>query len=500
MKFKLLTDGGTRTPTRKGKFYHIYLYPQITIKNMVKKNSGKVVQMLSPENYIRTKARTLPLFECWINTDWEEVNLASCIVSRKHSNGNITYCFYLVDLLCQGVKNTHFVFNGTLSQYKDFLAQTEEDISLELVDYVLVHNVIHAGIEYADEYEFKPCKDFTSTTQYFLEKDNDDIELMEIECGGDDGLPVYLYSSSTTTAKELNRIIAHLKRTAGPDNYTLVDEDDMGEEDDDFDDDFDDEEDIYTQNTFEENREIFINLFSGLGDSDDPNDLYRLTKVTNALFIEITDNALVDQYYDELFDRLSIDVESEEIIKEFPGINSEIQLYDELNQLFMSIFGNIQRNLKKAHTGLEMLRREAGEIPAFAFLKLVILQKEGSDKFPETLQKYALAYPDYSLITLLRLIHIYSSKDVPEEIANKTFNLDTLFPGRNSLHYLEMFYYLMFISNLVTYEENANKMEAFYLVLDEFDLPEEISEIVEDLFSFARVGYLADYFDIEIKP
>jgi len=467
---------------------------------MAKKNSGKVIQMLSPENYIRTKSRTLPLFECRINTDWEEVNLASCIVSRKHSNGNITYCFYLVDLLCQGVKNTHFVFNVPLSQYTDFLAQTEEDISSELVDYALVHNVIHAGIEYAEEYEFKPCKDFTTITQYFLEEDNDDIELMEIECGGDDGLPVYLYSSSTTSAHEKNRMIAHLERTAGPDNYTLMDEDDLGDEDDDFDEDFDDAEDIYTQNTFEENREIFINLYSGLVDSDDPNDLDRLTKVTNALFLEITDNALVDQYYDDLFDLLSIDVESEEVIKEFPGINPEIQLYDELNQLFMSVFGNIHRNLKKAHTGLEMLRREAGAIPAVAFLELLILQKESSDKYVETLQKYAKAYPDYSLITLIWLIHIYVSENVPEEIAKKTFNLDTLFPGRNSLHYLEMFYYLMFISNVVTYEENADQMEAFYLVLEEFDLPEEISKIVEDTFSFSRIGYLADYFDIEIKP
>jgi hypothetical protein len=47
---------------------------------MAKKNSGKVIQMLSPENYIRTKSRTLPIYECWINTDWEDVNLANCIV------------------------------------------------------------------------------------------------------------------------------------------------------------------------------------------------------------------------------------------------------------------------------------------------------------------------------------------------------------------------------------------------------------------------------------
>ena len=466
-------------------------------KYMAKKNSGKVIQMLSPENYIRTKARTLPLYECWINTGWEKVNQASCIVSRQHSNGNVTYCFYLVDLLCLGVKYTHFVFNKPLSQYKDFLAQTEEDIPLELADYVLVHNVIHAGIEFAGEYEFKPQKDFTSITQYFLEEDNDDIEFMEIECGGEDGQPVYLHSSTMTTAHERDRIIAQLERTAGPDNYMLIDEDDIIDEDVDSDDDFDDQEDNCTQNTFDENREIFINLYNGLKDSDDPHDLIRVTKVTNALFLEITDDVLVDQYYDELFDRLSTSVEAEEIPKELLGVKPEAEINDELNELFMSVFMNIHRNLKKARKGLGLLRRGAGGIPAVAFLELLILQKESSDKYAETLQKYAMAYPDYPLINLIWLNHIYASENVPEEIAKKTFNLDTLFPGRNSLHFLEMFYYLMFISNVVTYEDNADQMEAFYQVLDEFDLPEEISNIVEDSFSLSRIEYFAEYFNLE---
>jgi len=463
---------------------------------MVKKNSGKVVQMLSPANYIRTKGRTLPLYECWINTDWEEVKQASCIVSRRHSNGNVTYCFYLVDLLCFGVKFSHFVFNVPISQFKDFLAQTEEEISLEPADYVVVHNVIHAGVEYAEEYEIKPDKDFTSITQYFLEEDNDDIELMEIECGGDDGLPVYLYSSSTTSAQEKDRIIAHLERTAGPDNYTLMDEDDFGEEDDHFEDDFDDEEEIYTQNTFEQNREIFSNLYMGLGDSDDPNDLIRLTKVTDALFIEMTDNALVEQYYDELFDRLSIDVESEEVTNELLGFKPEVQIRDIVKELFMSVFLNIHRNLKKARKELELMKKEAGEIPSAAFLEVLILQKENSDKYAEMLQKYARAYPDYSLITLLMLIDIYVAGNVSEEVENMTFDLEMLFPGRDSLHFVEMFYYLMFMSNMVDYEGNADKIEAFYQVLVEFELPEEISKIVVDAFSFSRIGYLCEYFEI----
>jgi len=56
----------------------------------------------------------------------------------------------------------------------------------------------------------------------------------------------------------------------------------------------------------------------------------------------------------------------------------------------------------------------------------------------------------------------------------------------------------MFISNVVAYEENADQMEAFYQVLDEFDLPFEISKIVKDAFSLSRIEYLAEYFNLEI--
>ena len=59
-------------------------------KQMAKKNAGKVIQMLTPENYIRSKSRTLPIYDCWINSDWEEGKMASVLISRQHTNGNIT--------------------------------------------------------------------------------------------------------------------------------------------------------------------------------------------------------------------------------------------------------------------------------------------------------------------------------------------------------------------------------------------------------------------------
>jgi hypothetical protein len=78
---------------------------------MAKKNKGKAVQMLSSENYIRKKARTLPILECWINKDWEESGVANIIITRSHTNGNITACYYYVDLYCLGIKDSYHQFN-----------------------------------------------------------------------------------------------------------------------------------------------------------------------------------------------------------------------------------------------------------------------------------------------------------------------------------------------------------------------------------------------------
>ncbi len=190
---------------------------------MAKKSQGKVVQMLSPENYIRKKARSLPIFECVVNTNWEESQIANMVVARQHSNGNITAGIYLVDLACLGVKDTVWFFNIPVSEYRKNLESfMNMESGVEKIDYVLAHNIVHAGLEFAHEYEFKPHKDFTSLTQYILDEDTDDIPLIEIECGVD-GLPAFM-QGPLIADREAQKIIAHLDRVAGLGHYYLIDE------------------------------------------------------------------------------------------------------------------------------------------------------------------------------------------------------------------------------------------------------------------------------------
>lgn len=213
---------------------------------MAKKKKGKVIQMLTPENYIRQKARSLPVFECWLNNDWNETGLANILVGRKHSNGNITAGLYLVDLKCLGVKDSTYWFNIPEFEFREIIERASGMMYMESVPYTLVHNIIFAGLEFADDFGFKPYKEFTSVAQYILEEDTDDIEMMEIDCGMN-GKPAYIRGPLENDV-ESARIIAQLERSAGPGNYIFIDEiNKWGDlEDDEEEMDFEDEDFDYT--------------------------------------------------------------------------------------------------------------------------------------------------------------------------------------------------------------------------------------------------------------
>ena len=177
-------------------------------------SNGKHISIpTSLEGQIRTRARNLPLHKCYVNKYWEETQLASILIIRKHTNGNITTGNYLVDLKLRGVKDCVYKFNESPFQTDELIKRYPE--VHEECDYNLVHNIIYAGVEFAGDYGFEPHKNF-KTAQYILEEDTDDIPLMEIPLG-DDGVPVLELRPEQSGQSE----ISILKKTAG-DNFRIV--------------------------------------------------------------------------------------------------------------------------------------------------------------------------------------------------------------------------------------------------------------------------------------
>jgi hypothetical protein len=108
--------------------------------------SENILDLFSPAFKIRTEARSLPIYECRVSTGWETVKLANVSVARQHPDGSITATFYLVDLLCFGIKETEYLYDVTISEYLERLEKIKEFMDTEVVDYMIIHNIIYAGI------------------------------------------------------------------------------------------------------------------------------------------------------------------------------------------------------------------------------------------------------------------------------------------------------------------------------------------------------------------
>ncbi|SDG78682.1 hypothetical protein SAMN05421827_11146 [Pedobacter terrae] len=191
--------------------------------------SGKTVQLFQkPENFIKARARGLQLGSCYINSDWEESGMANILVSRKHTNGNVTIGFYLVDLKCLGVKDAFFKFNVSEDEMFDLI----DYIKGEEIEYNQAHNIIYGAVAFANDCGLKPHKDWT-VAQFILEEDDDHIPLIDIEFG-QNGVPAYYVGPNDSPAK-INQILAMLDKNVGQGNYLFYYDGGGFEEDEDFD-------------------------------------------------------------------------------------------------------------------------------------------------------------------------------------------------------------------------------------------------------------------------
>ena len=165
------------------------------------------------EAQIRTRARNLPIYKCYVNKNWQQEHKAIVLIVRKHTNGNVTMGNFFVDLRLRGVKDCLYMFNESPLRLDDLRKRYFE--IHEECDYHLAHNIIYAGLEFARDYGFEPHKNF-KTAQYILDEDTDDIPLMEIPLG-DNGFPVLEIPYGESCQNE----IAILKKTAG-DDFLIV--------------------------------------------------------------------------------------------------------------------------------------------------------------------------------------------------------------------------------------------------------------------------------------
>lgn len=179
---------------------------------------------LSPEKYIVSNARKLPIYEVYIAEEWAETGLATILVARKHPQGNITFGAYMVDMKCVGVKETYYFFNKTPEEFAEFISDYTEKLNLIKSDYNFVHNLIYGSIAFAEEFKIPPHKDF-AISKFLLDEDTDDIPLIEFEYGTN-GMPHLIV---TEALPAYIKYLANLKKFAGEGNYYYTMPDNYGD-------------------------------------------------------------------------------------------------------------------------------------------------------------------------------------------------------------------------------------------------------------------------------
>ena len=190
----------------------LFLY-HMAKKKKQKSNSN---QKLSPKAYlISGRARKLPVYECLVYSNWEELGQTPVIIARQHVNGNITFANFLVDMYCVGVKNAFWQVNITEDEYQDIITRyNPPDQELLRIEYNLAHNMIYEALDYAAEFHIDPHPYF-KLAEMLLAEDDDSIPLIEIPLGKD-GKPFLITNPDDDRASYYFR---QLEKYAGPGNY-----------------------------------------------------------------------------------------------------------------------------------------------------------------------------------------------------------------------------------------------------------------------------------------
>ncbi|RNC63930.1 hypothetical protein [Proteiniphilum sp. X52] len=374
----------------------------------MKKKKKPSPQILSPENYIRQRARNLPIFKCFVNDGWDEEGLAHVTIARKHVNGNVTYCAYLVDLKCLGIKDTLYQFNLPEYEFDEYKNKLATHLGLIECEYNLAHNIVHAGWEYAGDIGFEPHKDFLSITQYMLEEDSDEIPLIDIRCGDENGKPLFVQGpleDDTMAAMIINR----LEKRLGTGNYDYVlgagnpFDTPYGDEEDDEEDFFDE----YAGNSYQENAAIFLELtrylenagpedasFAGDHDEEDTQEWERFQRIealTDLLYGDLTDFKEVDRMVGKWGKESQGYTITNAAYGQMLGLKNEDEVtYEDLSYLTKEDDGDKLREY--------ICERWGERLPYFEFLEIQSLDDPSGKK-----AKIAGAlerYPDHALLKL----------------------------------------------------------------------------------------------------
>jgi hypothetical protein len=459
---------------------------------MPKKEKPKVVSLPNAENYIRTKARQLPITEVLVNKDWRASGMATIVVAREHVNGNITAGFYLVDLNLFGVKDTYYMFNTADFIYKEKVNMFLNKLHVLEIDYNLAHNIIFEAVAFAEDCGFKPHRDFIKITQYLLKEDDDSIELTDIDCGHE-GKPFYVQGPADDNVKS-RRILTHLDEKFGEGNYHYILDSGIEGLDGEF------EEDEYEEDEWDDledhdgEEEEFLDLFNKF-DSLDEIELLRYFELSDNIFSRFVQELTVQDYLDQLMDEIPNDIRDDAMTSEFLGIDYPIERFERKTLDMIRKLVEDDMDFAKAQKLVKKLPKETQVIPYIQLCEIHFNKDVESELYLQKLESCHRANPDYPLLHMA-YTHAKANKekDNEEQVSFKeaSFSLGQ-YTQRPYLYQIELIRYLSLYLDMALIEGDLARIEALsraYHVLDQFNGMEIIGILIHHAKSVLVLGEL----------
>lgn len=161
------------------------------------------------------RARSYPVEECLISSDWERgTGLVQIVLARQQPDGAICFGVYLVDKYCLGLKNTFANANFSRTRYEDEIhGRIFEKVEAMTCPLELAHQMIYELIDYARQFGFEPQADF-ALSQFLLAPRGELKEPYKLTFG-QNGKPSFVAGPRDNVM----RIIRQLEKTAGPGNF-----------------------------------------------------------------------------------------------------------------------------------------------------------------------------------------------------------------------------------------------------------------------------------------
>ena len=185
---------------------------------MAKKKTNKNAagqQPLSPEKFLREKARGLEIGKCYVSRDMKTYGEGHVVVSRLHKGGKVSVAFYLVDIYCVGVKDSFYKLRMDEYEFEELIDRMSID-NVQECSYEEAHNWVYGAVAFAEEAGIQPDKSF-NLTQYMLKEDTDEVPLMEFEFGKNGKHFLFAHNKL-----EASRYLPAMKEHLGDDYEVLI--------------------------------------------------------------------------------------------------------------------------------------------------------------------------------------------------------------------------------------------------------------------------------------